>query len=356
MLLYETLLMNRHRLELPVKINEQLDQATVIVVDNVARFYFTESSQEEWDIRTDFPNCAPPWPVAFFEFTTPKVLNSEGQIITNPNAGLRWGLLLASERPESTTERFRSFDVEDLARNAAWSAISTLAAREQPEFRQILRDYGPDGLWSKLSDVQRTLFRDQVREFRDSDVLHDVAWVCEGIAFLMAPREKPVAFMHFQFPIRADGSFLIGDDGRVVCTYGPWGNTDDLIDLVEQIQYLPLHVPLLATSFAHCKNVEVQAVDPPEKLSRKQFKRHGVPKVRYHVLEISPMRSVLKRDGGLEQHGSAQKALHICRGHFKDYRERGLFGKVKGMFWWDSHVRGSAQQGVVVKDYEVKAP
>jgi len=30
----------------------------------------------------------------------------------------------------------------------------------------------------------------------------------------------------------------------------------------------------------------------------------------------------------------------VYRGHFKDYREKGLFGRHKGLFWWSSHVRG----------------
>lgn len=33
--------------------------------------------------------------------------------------------------------------------------------------------------------------------------------------------------------------------------------------------------------------------------------------------------------------------------------ERGLFGKVKGVFWWDMSVRGNADHGVVEKDYHI---
>jgi hypothetical protein len=113
-----------------------------------------------------------------------------------------------------------------------------------------------------------------------------------------------------------------------------------------------LHVPALAISLSHCKNVEVTAVAPPIKLSRKQEKHHGVPKVAYHVLEITPMRKVLREEGQSQSHG-LQKALHICRGHFKDYRERGLFGRNRGIYWWDAHVRGSTDQGSVVKDYQI---
>ena len=54
----------------------------------------------------------------------------------------------------------------------------------------------------------------------------------------------------------------------------------------------------------------------------------------------------------------AKKALHICRGHFKDFRksENGLFGKHKDLYWWESQVRGNAKEGVVFSDYEVKSP
>ena len=54
----------------------------------------------------------------------------------------------------------------------------------------------------------------------------------------------------------------------------------------------------------------------------------------------------------------AKKALHICRGHVKDFRrsEKGLFGKYRDLYWWESHVRGTAKAGMVYSDYEVKSP
>jgi hypothetical protein len=42
------------------------------------------------------------------------------------------------------------------------------------------------------------------------------------------------------------------------------------------------------------------------------------------------------------------------RGHFKDYSVKGLFGRYKGVYWWDSQVRGEVNGGVVDKDYRVK--
>ena len=35
--------------------------ATVIVIDNVAEYYYHGSDQENWDLKRDFPNVAPPY-------------------------------------------------------------------------------------------------------------------------------------------------------------------------------------------------------------------------------------------------------------------------------------------------------
>ncbi len=42
---------------------------------------------------------------------------------------------------------------------------------------------------------------------------------------------------------------------------------------------------------------------------------------------------------------------------FKDFSKgKGLFGKYKDVFWWDSQVRGRVDQGVVLKDYAIDQP
>ncbi len=102
---------------------------------------------------------------------------------------------------------------------------------------------------------------------------------------------------------------------------------------------------LLAISFLHCKNVEITVDVPPTPLSPKHTKRYGRPLIRYHVLNIRPMRTILRKEGKIETEG-LEKALHICRGHFKDYRTEGFFGKYKGIFggqiiFADTHARVS---------------
>lgn len=111
----------------------------------------------------------------------------------------------------------------------------------------------------------------------------------------------------------------------------------------------------LALSFMHCKNVQIIDNKPtPVTGVHKYFRRNKGVSTRlvYKTLEINPMKEILRKEGQSESVGLI-KALHICRGHFKEYKGAGLFGKHKGLYWWDNHVRGSADAGVILKDYKV---
>ena len=121
---------------------------------------------------------------------------------------------------------------------------------------------------------------------------------------------------------------------------------DQLVDLV--------FPALMTVSFMHCQNVEVSETEPPARLSRKWQRCRGRPLVRYRVLDIAPMREILDRDGEVQAKG-LRHALHICRGHFKTYTaDSPLFGRHTGWYWWASRVRGTAEEGRVVKDYAVE--
>lgn len=119
--------------------------------------------------------------------------------------------------------------------------------------------------------------------------------------------------------------------------------------------FLYVQPALLAVSFFHCKNVVIHVERPPELASRSHQKRYGRPLVKYRTLDIRPMRTVLRREGDLEHQG-IETALHICRGHFKDFRQQGLFGRHKGIYWWGDQLRGHPRRGLVLKDYRVHPP
>lgn len=123
---------------------------------------------------------------------------------------------------------------------------------------------------------------------------------------------------------------------------------EDIWDFVGTI-----YPALLTVAFMNCKNVVRHDVTESEGPAAKWIRRMKAPTIRYHVLDINPMKEVLTTEGGLE-HNGLKKALHICRGHFATYtEERPLFGRITGTFWKPAHVRGSIEHGAVVKDYRV---
>lgn len=116
-----------------------------------------------------------------------------------------------------------------------------------------------------------------------------------------------------------------------------------------------LHPAFLAMSFLHCKNVTIvdNVVDRP--LAKKYHARTGVRPCVYKTLVIEPLKQILRHEGGTHKHGNIQKALHICRGHFRDYREgRGLFGKYHQLVWMPSILRGTKGKEAPPREIEVK--
>lgn len=160
----------------------------------------------------------------------------------------------------------------------------------------------------------------------------------------------------------------VDPDGTIV---GLWPFTDCAEEgSIEEQQYLEsaekslgfIGVLCLALSFLHCKNVIVtnqEGMYPSRQARREAQRRNDPPLVTYKTLQIEPMKKVLATEGGVA-HNGLKKALHICRGHFAEYGDEygkgKLFGKYEGRFWMPAHVRGSADAGVALKDYNVKAP
>jgi hypothetical protein len=53
------------------------DRLPVYVADDVCELYYAGTSQETWDIRTDFERCLPPEPDLFLEMRRPSRIVSE---------------------------------------------------------------------------------------------------------------------------------------------------------------------------------------------------------------------------------------------------------------------------------------
>lgn len=106
-------------------------------------------------------------------------------------------------------------------------------------------------------------------------------------------------------------------------------------------------------AFANCKNVELIEKSWPDKIQKKRIKTGKLPLVSYRQVVISTISGkkidITNHDG---QHSSP--ALHLMRGHFKDFSNgRGLFGKYNGKYWWNQSMRGDKESGIISKTYKV---
>jgi hypothetical protein len=286
------------------RLQQKLADAVSVRIDNVTDYLFAGTDQEVWNDE-HFPNQAPPFPHMWFETIAPKFIRSRPSDVSAhvrphlvdgklPTASheLGWGVLYVAAVREDLDERHRWETVMTLFRHEKTGVVGPVAER-----RQFV---GNDGVPSD-----------------------------EGIMLID--------------PYVVD---VFGQDAPEGLSAGQY--TSNLVS--------PSFFPVrLAISFMHCKNVKVEERLPSRQV-RRASERRGDPIERYVVLDIMPMREVLRTEGRSESVG-LQRALHICRGHFSTYtEERPLFGKYAGRFWIPSHVRGSAEAGKVVKDYRVKVP
>lgn len=173
-------------------------------------------------------------------------------------------------------------------------------------------------------------------------------WALKFMGFIEYENDR---ITHLQFGIMC----LSGQDGSLLDEFRvePFKETPqpDFRTVVAARRMLLLPA-LLSICFMNCRNVRQRVVVPPK--SNRAVKLFGRPLVTYRVLEIDPMKKIIDAHRAPGDTG-IQRALHVCRGHFKNYSGSGLFGKYKGMYWWDQQVRGSAEVGVALKDYKVRA-
>lgn len=194
------------------------------------------------------------------------------------------------------------------------------------------------------------------------EVLDQTRWAMNGTTIADYPDTPPVVVSSHFLPI--------GENGTLVPNYSvKSGLVSQLIDDTLQIdpehrkQILQNHYngvmlpSLLVITFLHCKGTVVREEVPPVKLSRAIEKKSGLPLLRYHVIDVNPFQQVLSREGNVEKVGLPQ-ALSSVRGHFADYRERGLFGRehLRGVYWKPDHERGDPSNGIIRKDYKSNIP
>lgn len=302
---------------------KNLRSSQLVVIDNVATYCSEETKRKrENDEKTDasdFPNVRLPFPHTFFDMR------------------LHRGSSELAEHFDEVGLLMEEFEISDF-RN--FMKIDTLSDEEWSNTKELLRR-------EDVTHVLSTLVF--VRERYTGGLFHMANFVMpvtveEQVA--AAANNAPVAFGDIQFQ-------TLG----LETTHAETGEPFTKGDWFTYLGTIFMYPGLLALSFMHCRNVEVRTEMPPAPLSRKHQQKTGRPLLKYRLLQIDPMKQVLEREGRVSEEG-LKRALHKCRGHFVRYGVQGrkglLFGKHVGVFWVPKHERGTIEQGIVIKDYEVK--
>ena len=269
-------------------------QLPVLLIDNVAEHYLSGSDQEYWDLTRDFPNLAPPFPQFWAEHKIAKTIHSK-------DAG--------------DTDLSRM-----LGKDARVGCLVTTVrpANAKTDGEPI----PPEAKWLLWMDL----------------FIH-FGWGRQG------PQPQGP---HGAMFLMVDG------DGRIIGT--PWMQSYCSKENEPYMKSLMawIHPVLLAVSFLHCKNVVLQDESVPKPLAKKYHLKTGQWPTRYKTLVIEPLKQILRHEGGSDRHGLA-KAMHICRGHFRDYRTGpGLFGKYHQLVWTPSVVRGTKGKSAPPREIQVK--
>jgi hypothetical protein len=280
-------------------LQQKVARAAIIRADNVASFYF-DHPKWDWNYHTDFPCSAPPFESFFIECRTPPSMVIEGGE-RRPTAGM----------PSCFGWLFRADEAKDFGQN-----FPCVDVAGRVDYRRI----------------------EGARWFVDVD--------------LVTARDGHPCFMGAAraMAIGESGEMLVDPPSMIQGETGLSGVQKEGLHASIGLFFVPA---LLAVSFMNCKNVTLEAHDPDPLVNRERRRNGHKPFLRYHTINIEPMKAVLRTEGNIESEG-LRRALHICRGHFATYTaDKPLFGRTVGTVWRPSHVRGHASEGVVVSDYNV---
>lgn len=318
---------------------KRFSRAEFLMADNIYEYFWKHNVSAhaggvtiEANLKS-FPNSAPPWNDVFVGFTDKVRCDTRGA-----NWGFRY------------TEGGGCF-------------ISTRALKDKQESDVIQ-------MWEQSEVTRPDLYKAGVRWVSYATPI--VSW--RGII------QPPMGYVVFH----------ITEDGSMYCM--PWGHHDirpteddpdrgassgfyymgfiesNIVRYLSHVYKVPVDTELgeaegwlqeiapaalLAFSFIHCRNVEM--IDNSRRKGmgkRLRVSRKNADRIVFKTIKIESIKRILATDGDIDNNGLGV-ALHLCRGHFKDYRNgTGLFGRHRDIYWWDEQWRGDQEYGTILKDYE----
>lgn len=384
----------------PPQKKNNMEKLTVIKCDEVSEYYYASSDKEYWHIR-DFPNIAPPFSDFWLDFYHPSCSNSK--VFGKKSWDLsympeKWGIEVHAVQVEipdyQTTEDkitiIRSLHHEEIELKFSLSVMF-------PEYKTYLHESIEDLLKQDIQlDIIQLLYtyKDIAELYQHAkngewmlfhskyaDMVQDCKWMlfCYlNQKMLNPPPDFNTNFIldcwQWKMHVMGNGEIqMFHDTDKPMMFASPQNDFRSLVDKVqmrgEDTKYFLselqkatnpfMECSMLALSFMHCKNVTMKTTEPAKKIvhnnSAKRRGEKSFQPVTFKTLNIKPMRKVLQTEGQERTKGT-HTAMHICRGHFKTFDEKPLFGKYKGTYWWEDNVRGSDKERSVQKKYNIVVP
>lgn len=252
------------------EVPEYIDDAILIVADNVAQYYFDIVGTTTLSLYTNFPNQAPPLPLMFLDFTHPDHITTLARgrqpwLEDWPNA---WGVALDAHDiatgPESEVAN-RASILRD-----QWLKAE-LREADLGSFHAYLRDdeervatrlpHLPSGVAGCVAALQHWLdvyasltteegVRATRRAIRDND---HPRWLISADVWVQVGTEDPYLLWRWHYGVLADGSLDRPIAGYPYFREDVWDWDRATVDyLLKMVTILALHPTFLTVSFMHC--------------------------------------------------------------------------------------------------------
>lgn len=322
-----------------VNVLHELENSTKIKIDEIVKYFYEVSSKEKWD-DNEFVNIAPPFESFWMEYSLPEYSNNEGRrmYFRSQERKIKFGYL------------FRYFKCKESEFENRWMVVVMSFSNIGEILNSLNAIFGTDvskpiGIAAWFLDRNGSII--PIKYLREN-----------GIKFAqgMFPENDVFSFTNEYEKLMVDLTAANSEeDSRGMYFIIPSQNRE-IAEFSRSLIDTHISVCLFAVYLMHCKNVTIKKNIYPDHEIREYQKRYGKTPVKFYTIDIEPAKTILRNQGGIHQVG-LQKALHLCRGHFKHFEEgSGLFGKYHGTYWWPQIMRGSKEFGEVKKDYNVKAP
>jgi len=232
---------------------------------------------------------------------------------------------------------FPKFWMEYTTEDASFGAMFQLWPREDWPAEFPLLTCGASDSWTS----DEALFRG-TRWVLTADTFLSPCGKYEGFA----PHAKAVWVVDFDGMIRYANVYDQNPDSN-----GKW---EALSEPEKASDFLVLTYPMLSSIGYMGDTTNLEEVAPTRQQRRYAERKHAPIPYTYHVLKVKVFEEFRKR---YSLHGGGSHSaprLHEVRANWAYYApDRPLFGKVVGMVFRSSHLRGNPDLGVVEKEYEV---